>query len=353
MRAGVVRLIERNLNQGMNRIQREYAGLVPSEATPSVGNGGRLDESRSDRLTGGAKPPGTRVDTAGPPQLIPRSRSPLAQPDTRKPARKWKPGPHGRSGPKGKPGPHRHPSDPPPRPAGDDAVILYGWHPVVEALGNERRGLRRLLATENAVARLTETFGETLRIVPELVRPPEIGRLLGADAVHQGLYLEADPLPAPALDAMPEDALLLALDQITDPHNVGAIVRTAAASASRGSSRRCATPPRHRCAGEVGLRRARARPLHQCPQPRRGADHLGRTRLHPDRPRFRRRGRPRHPHASPPLVIVLGAEGKGLRERTRSCCDVLAKIPFAGAIRSLNVSNAAAITLYALGRSDP
>ncbi len=124
------------------------------------------------------------------------------------------------------PGP---PGDPLPRPAGDDAVVLYGWHPVCEALANEKRGLRRLLASENAILRLQETFGEALRIAPELVRPAEIGRLLGADAVHQGLYLEADPLPAPALDAMPEDALLLALDQITDPHNVGAIVRTAAA----------------------------------------------------------------------------------------------------------------------------
>ena len=67
------------------------------------------------------------------------------------------------------------------------------------------------------------------RVKPELVRPDEIDRLLGPDAVHQGLYLEADPLPGPSLETMPQDSIVLVLDQITDPHNVGAIVRSAAA----------------------------------------------------------------------------------------------------------------------------
>ena len=106
--------------------------------------------------------------------------------------------------------------------------MLYGWHPVSQALANAGRHFHRLLATENALARLKEA-GIELPIEPEMVRPSAIDRLLGPDAVHQGLYAEAEPLAAPALDAMPDDALLLALDQITDPHNVGAIVRTAAA----------------------------------------------------------------------------------------------------------------------------
>src|SRR5919112_5526461 len=115
-----------------------------------------------------------------------------------------------------------------PRDDRDDVSVLYGWHPVVEALLNPRRRLRRLLVTENAADRLTESVG-MLPIAPELVRPDAITRLVEPDAVHQGLYLEADPLPSPTLETLSDTGLVLALDQITDPHNVGAIVRTAAA----------------------------------------------------------------------------------------------------------------------------
>ena len=266
----------------------------------------------------------------------------MAPPDTRKPGRPFKPRFHHRPG---------QASGPPPRAAAEDSVVLYGWHPVSEALANERRGLRRLLASENAALRLQETFGERLRLAPEIVRPPEIGRLLGADAVHQGLYLEADPLPAPALDAMPPDALLLALDQITDPHNVGAIVRTAAAFGVTG----IVTTVRHAPGATGVLAKAASGGLEHVPfiNVRNLAEALitlgerGFMRIGLDSDAEVELGalEPKRP-----LVIVLGAEGKGLRERTRSCCDVLAKIPFSGAIRSLNVSNAAAITLYALGR---
>jgi 23S rRNA (guanosine2251-2'-O)-methyltransferase len=229
--------------------------------------------------------------------------------------------------------------------------VLYGWHPVVQALGNAARGLHRLLATENAAARLEAEFGGTLRITPELVRPSEIGRLLGPDAVHQGLYLEAEALPAPGLDDLPADALLLALDQITDPHNVGAIVRTAAAFGVAG----IVTTARHAPGATGVLAKSASGGLEHVPfvTVRNLAEALialgerGFTRVGLDS------DAPESLDAltvARPLVIVLGAEGKGLRERTRSCCDVLARIPFSGAIRSLNVSNAAAITLYALGR---
>lgn len=236
------------------------------------------------------------------------------------------------------------------RRAGHGHVVLYGWHPVSQALANAGRAVHRLLATENAATRLKAEIG-SLRIAPELVRPRDIDALLGPDAVHQGLYLEADPLPAPALDALPDDALLVALDQITDPHNVGAIVRTAAAfgvtaivttvrhspeatgvmakSASGGLEHLPIVPVRNLAEtlialGERGFLRI-------------GLDSEARTPL--DAVAMRR-----------PALIVLGAEGKGLRQRTRECCDVLARIDFQGAIRSLNVSNAAAVTLYALTR---
>ncbi|KOX46998.1 TrmH family RNA methyltransferase [Methylobacterium fujisawaense] len=236
---------------------------------------------------------------------------------------------------------------------GDGPAVLYGWHPVVQALGNAQRGLQRLLATENAAARLEAEFGGALRITPELVRPSEIGRLLGPDAVHQGLYLEAEPLPAPGLDDLPADALLLALDQITDPHNVGAIVRTAAAFGVAG----IVTTARHAPGATGVLAKSASGGLEHVPfvTVRNLAEALialgerGFTRVGLDS------DAPESLDAvtvARPLVIVLGAEGKGLRERTRSCCDLLARIPFAGAIRSLNVSNAAAITLYALGRTE-
>ena len=259
-----------------------------------------------------------------------------------------KPG-YGRPG-FGKPAYGQRPRPAGPQPAHEGAAVLYGFHPVVQALGNAERRLHRLLATENGAARLTEELG-TLRIQPELVRPSDINRLLGPDAVHQGLYLEADPLDSPGLDALPADALLLALDQITDPHNVGAIVRTAAAFGVTG----IVTTARHAPGATGVLAKSASGGLEHVPFlvvrnlaealiqlgeqgfTRIGLDSDAETRLDALVP-------------TRPAVIVLGAEGKGLRERTRACCDVLAKIPFSGEIRSLNVSNAAAITLYALGR---
>ncbi len=116
------------------------------------------------------------------------------------------------------------------RPGDIDEAVLYGLHPVVEALRNPQRKFRKLIATENGVRRLEEETG-ALPLTPEIVRPHDIDRLLTPDAVHQGLYLVCDPLPSPSLDSLPKDALVLALDQITDPHNVGAILRSAAAFA--------------------------------------------------------------------------------------------------------------------------
>ncbi|KQO54473.1 23S rRNA (guanosine(2251)-2'-O)-methyltransferase RlmB [Methylobacterium sp. SD274] len=235
-----------------------------------------------------------------------------------------------------------------PRGVSGDHVVLYGWHPVSQALANEGRGLHRLLATENALARLTEELGQ-LRIDAELVRPNAINALLGPDAVHQGLYLEADPLPGPDLDDLPDDALLLALDQITDPHNVGAIVRTAAAFGVAG----IITTARHSPTATGVLAKSASGGLEHVPLVivRNLSDALidlgkrGFTRIGLDS-----EGEATLDSVGPkrPAVIVLGAEGKGLRQRTRDNCDVLARIPFSGEIRSINVSNAAAITLYAL-----
>src|SRR5678816_1781144 len=113
------------------------------------------------------------------------------------------------------------------RPRPRDATglaILYGWHTVKAALENPARRFRRLLATENALRRLTDD-GVALPLKPELVRPDIIEAQLGPDAVHQGLLAEADPLSAPRVTELKPDGIVLVLDQITDPHNVGAILR--------------------------------------------------------------------------------------------------------------------------------
>src|SRR5262249_405992 len=112
----------------------------------------------------------------------------------------------------------------------DGPVILYGWHSVKAALENPARRFHRLLATENAIHRLAET-GIALPIAPVTTDAPESEALVGPDAVHQGIVAEADPLDAPAIEDLEPQRLVLVLDQITDPHNVGAILRSAAAFA--------------------------------------------------------------------------------------------------------------------------
>src|ERR1700676_4794547 len=112
----------------------------------------------------------------------------------------------------------------------DGPAILYGWHTVAAALANPQRHIRKLLLTENAARRAS---GEKIHnpVTAEIVRPSLIDQRLGPDAVHQGLLAEADPLPSPDIDTLAQEGMVLVLDQITDPHNVGAIMRSAAAFA--------------------------------------------------------------------------------------------------------------------------
>jgi 23S rRNA (guanosine2251-2'-O)-methyltransferase len=230
--------------------------------------------------------------------------------------------------------------------AGDDRAILYGWHTVTAALANPARRFHRLLATENAARRLADE-AIPLPIKPELVRPDAIADRLGPDAVHQGLLAEAAPLPSPAIEDFAPDGILLALDQITDPHNVGAILRSAAAFAVTA----IVITARHSPEATGVLAKAASGALEHVPLltvqnlarglaslKERGCllvglDSTGDGDLAAAKLRA-------------PLVLVLGAEGKGLRQLTRSTCDVVARLDLPGAIKSLNVSNAAALALY-------
>jgi 23S rRNA (guanosine2251-2'-O)-methyltransferase len=230
-----------------------------------------------------------------------------------------------------------------------ETTVLYGWHPVAEALRNGNRTIRRLLATENSARRLNEELGVPLPVEPEIVRPDEINRLVEPDAVHQGLYLEADPLPSPSVDTLSRQRVVLALDQITDPHNVGAIVRTAAAFDVEA----IITTARHSPSATGVLAKSASGGLEHVPFMI--VRNLGDTLTELGKRGFQRIGLDSSGEAdlsqvqiSLPVVLVLGSEGKGLRQRTRDCCDVIGRLDMPGAIKSLNVSNAAAISLYAV-----
>src|SRR6202166_182172 len=233
----------------------------------------------------------------------------------------------------------------------DGPVILYGWHTVAAALANPQRQIRKLLLTENAARRLADDNIDT-RVTPEIVRPQLIDQRLGPDAVHQGLLAEANPLPSPDIDDLPDTGIVLVLDQITDPHNVGAILRSAAAFAVKA----IVTTARHSPEATGVLAKSASGALELVPivvvqnlaralatLRERGfltvgldsaaADDLAATAL------------------SSPLALVIGAEGKGLRQGTRAACERVARLDLPGAIKSLNVSNAAALALYVASRA--
>ena len=227
-----------------------------------------------------------------------------------------------------------------------DRVILYGWHTVKAALENRRRRIRSLLLTENAARRLAQ---HAVALPPEvkIVRPEVIAARLSPDAVHQGLMAEAEPLPAPDLEDFAPQGIFLALDQITDPHNVGAVIRSAAAF----SASAIITTLRHSPEATGVLAKAASGaleyvPLVSVPNLARALDALkakGVLLVGLDS------ASPLDLGAAPlrmPLALVLGAEDKGLRRLTRSSCDLVAKLALPGSIRSLNVSNAAALALY-------
>jgi len=227
-----------------------------------------------------------------------------------------------------------------------DIVILYGWHPVTLALTNPRRKIRRLYATENAARRLAEE-GIVSPVAAELVRPDAIASRLGPDAVHQGLLAEVDHLPVRSLADIEPDGIVLVLDQITDPHNVGAILRSAAAFGVKA----IVTTQRHSPEATGVLAKAASGALEYVPVV--AVQNLARALNELKELGFQTVGLDSAGQETlgrialrAPLALVLGAEGKGLRQLTRETCDVVARLDMPGAIKSLNVSNAAALALY-------
>ncbi|WP_274423959.1 23S rRNA (guanosine(2251)-2'-O)-methyltransferase RlmB [Chelativorans sp. YIM 93263] len=227
------------------------------------------------------------------------------------------------------------------------AVYLYGLHTVRAALDNPARTVKRMLVTRNAAQRLELGALEDLPFPAELVEPKKIDAVIGAEAVHQGVIIEVEARPAKPLSALGEATLVLVLDQVTDPHNVGAIMRSAVAFGADA----LVTTTRHRPAESGVLAKAASgalehiehievrnlanalEELHTAGFQTIGLDSDGDLALE-------------KALEADKLALVLGAEGKGLRQKTRETVTTLARLDMPGAIRSLNVSNAAAISLY-------
>jgi 23S rRNA (guanosine2251-2'-O)-methyltransferase len=228
----------------------------------------------------------------------------------------------------------------------EDVAILYGWHPVTAALQNPARRVRKLLTTENAARRLADEKIPTSPS-PEIVRPDAIAARLPPDAVHQGLYAETDPLPSPAIEELAAGGVVLVLDQITDPHNVGAIFRSAAAFAATA----IVTTARHSPEATGVLAKAASGALEHVPLVT--VQNLARALAALKARGFLVIGLDSSGDEDldgltlrQPLALVLGAEGKGLRQLNKETCDHVARLDLPGAIQSLNVSNAAAVALY-------
>jgi 23S rRNA (guanosine2251-2'-O)-methyltransferase len=228
----------------------------------------------------------------------------------------------------------------------DETVILYGWHTVTAALANPQRQIRKLWLSENAARRLADEHIDT-RVTPEIVRPGTIDQRLGPDAVHQGLLAEAEPLPSPDIDTLAQQGIVLVLDQITDPHNVGAILRSAAAFAVRA----IVTTERHSPEATGVLAKSASGALELVPMVT--VKNLARALTELNDQGFMTVGLDSQGTETlgamtlrQPLALVLGAEGKGLRQLTRETCSAVARLDMPGEIKSLNVSNAAVLALY-------
>jgi len=237
----------------------------------------------------------------------------------------------------------------------DPAAPLWTWgrHAVAAALANPARPPGRLLLTRNAAQRLA---ADGLAHGPfEEIRADGLTRLLPCGAVHQGAALQAPPPPALDLQAacLPPDAAspVVVIDQVSDPQNIGAIFRAAAAFGARAvvvHDRK--TPP---LAG--ALAKAAAGAVDALPHVRAGNIAEALARLGAEGyVRIGLAGEAEAPLAPPPqdapIVLVVGAEGAGLRRLTRERCDRLMAIPVSDKVESLNVAAATAVALYALRR---
>lgn len=235
-----------------------------------------------------------------------------------------------------------------------ETVWLFGLHAVRDALLNPKREKVRLMVTKNAYDKLADAI-ETAGIEPEVVDTRKFDAPIDEGSVHQGAAMEVRPLNWGSLQDVAisgeGEPLVVLLDRVTDPHNVGAVLRSAEVFGARA-----VIAPRHHSAPETGaLAKTASGALERQP-------YMRVTNLADSMSELKDTGYfliglageseidladALAQAGSRPIGLVMGAEGPGLRERTRETCDLVARIPFTGQFGSLNVSNAAAVSLYA------
>ena len=240
------------------------------------------------------------------------------------------------------------------REAGPDTVWLFGLHAVRDALANPARRRLRLIATRNAADRLAAEIAAA-GIVPEIADARRFPAPLDPQSVHQGAALEVAPLDWGSVSEVcaPRDGAphVLVLDRVTDPHNVGAVLRSAEVFGARA----VIAPARHAAPETGALAKAASGALERQPYlraPNLAAaigtlKDMGYAVVGLDGAAEATIDGALADLADRPLALALGAEGPGMRALTRTLCDRTARIPAAGGFGSLNVSNAAAVALYA------
>lgn len=227
---------------------------------------------------------------------------------------------------------------------------FYGRHAVLAALANPERTVRKIWGTREALAGL-----DIPPVIPiTYADVADLARLVPGDAPHQGLVAEVDPLEEIWLGDLLQQGAgdrrpLVVLDQVTDPHNVGAVLRSAAAFDALG----IITQDRHAPPESGSLARSASGTLETVPWVR--VVNLARTLEEIAEAEFWRIGLTGHAESTLAdvmgqgrIALVLGAEGEGMRQNTESHCDQLARLPISDKVESLNVSNAAAVALYAI-----
>ena len=238
-----------------------------------------------------------------------------------------------------------------------EKLNLYGLHTVIAALGNADRKKHLLIVTDNAFSRLDTGLVTGSGVQVETCTSSRLDQLVGAEAVHQGMVLNCDPLDmldASELFHLASAKFLLVLDQITDPHNAGAILRSAVAMkvdavlmTSRNSATETAVLAKSACGALDMIKLVHLRNLSKAIEELNsfgfqsiGLDSEGPMEIEEAIAAGK----------SGKIALVLGSEGKGLRQQTRETCAALARLDMPGEIKSLNVSNAAALSLYLASR---
>lgn len=227
-------------------------------------------------------------------------------------------------------------------------TVIWGIHAVTAALNNPKREIKRLCLTQNAAQRISENLTAPISSYEE-ANPKDITKLIGPDPVHQGALLYTAPLEDMAIEDLTGNECIAVLDQVTDPHNVGAILRSAAAfnvssliMTARNSPPLSGTLAKTACGGLEAVNIILVSNLSQALSKigelgfrRIGFDGQGETTMEQNT---------RSPDEG--VALILGAEEKGMRRLTKEHCDCICRINASGAFASLNVSNAAAIAFH-------